>query len=235
MSQPLHACRLAAAVTAAALIVAASALPGRAHDVTTRVTWNREISRIVYSRCATCHRPGSTAFSLLSYQEASPWAKAIKAGVLRRTMPPWGAVKGFGTFRNDQALLQEELDLIANWVDGGTPEGNPNDLPRRPTIPEATPDLSRSGEIVATGHFRFPRPFTIDGFWVTAAAAVTSARVTVAFPDGRIEPLVWLRDYASRHSHPFLLRKALGVPAGATIRGLPAGVGLRLLPLAPSR
>jgi len=68
----------------------------------------------------------------MSYQEASPWAKGIKDAVLRRTMPPWGAVKGFGSFRNDQTLTQEELELVERWVNGGAPEGNPNDLPARP-------------------------------------------------------------------------------------------------------
>ena len=27
-------------------------------------------------------------------------------------MPPWGAVKGFGEFRNDQGLTAEQLELI---------------------------------------------------------------------------------------------------------------------------
>src|SRR5580698_11634035 len=79
-----------------------------AHIVTTNVTWNREVSRIVYSRCATCHHTGGSAFSLMSYQEAYPWAAAIKADVLQQKMPPWGAVKGFGMFRNDEALTPDE-------------------------------------------------------------------------------------------------------------------------------
>ena len=62
--------------------------------------------------------PAVTRFSLMTYQEASPWATAIKESVLRRRMPPWGAVKGFGTFRNEQALSQEEIDLdreLGQW------------------------------------------------------------------------------------------------------------------------
>jgi hypothetical protein len=49
-----------------------------AHDViSTKITWSREISRIVYKRCASCHREGGPTFSLMTYQEARPWAKAI--------------------------------------------------------------------------------------------------------------------------------------------------------------
>src|SRR5579872_4285901 len=103
-----HRVRLSGAIA----IVACSAVTLFGHDVTTKVTWNREISRIVYARCAQCHQPGHSAFSLLTFQEAEPWAQAIRDSVLRRTMPPWGAVKGFGTFRNEQALSQEELGLV---------------------------------------------------------------------------------------------------------------------------
>ncbi len=44
-------------------------------------------------------------------------------------MPPWGAVKGFGDFRDDQALTPEQIELIGDWVEGGAPEGEPKDLP----------------------------------------------------------------------------------------------------------
>ena len=84
----------------------------RAHDPSgAPITWNREISRIVYERCASCHREGGTSFSLMTYQDAQPHASAIKDSVLARRMPPWGAVKGFGNFRNDQGLTQEQIAL----------------------------------------------------------------------------------------------------------------------------
>ena len=48
---------------------------------------------MMYKRCATCHREGgiSRRFSLMTYEEARPWAKAIKEEVLERRMPPWEA------------------------------------------------------------------------------------------------------------------------------------------------
>src|SRR5487761_1980505 len=115
------------------LIVAASLSAVQAHDIiTTKITFSREISRIVYQRCATCHRDGGSAFSLMTYAEARPWAKAIKEEVLERRMPPWEAVKGFGEFRDDRGLTQEELETISSWVEGGAPEGDPKYLPARP-------------------------------------------------------------------------------------------------------
>ena len=116
-------------------------LPGAAwgHDViTTKITFDREIIRIVQARCATCHREGGSAFSLMTYSEARPWAKAMQEEVLERRMPPWGAVKGFGEFRDDQALTPEQIELIADWVEGGAPKESPKtsrNLPNGPHPP----------------------------------------------------------------------------------------------------
>src|SRR5260370_42137389 len=89
------------------LLLAAVRAP--AHDpITTNLTWSKEISRVVYQHCAACHRPGGSAFSLMTYEDARPWAKAIRDEVLNRRMPPWDAVKGVGEFRDDPSLSLPE-------------------------------------------------------------------------------------------------------------------------------
>ena len=115
------------------LILLLACLPVFAHDpITTKLTWSKEISRVVYRRCVSCHRPDGPAFSLLTYQDARPWAKGIRDEVLGRRMPPWDAVKGVGEFRDDSGLSLPEIDLIVNWVEGGAPEGDPAYLPDAP-------------------------------------------------------------------------------------------------------
>jgi mono/diheme cytochrome c family protein len=204
------------------------------HDaVTTKLTWNGEISRIVYARCVTCHRQGGTSFSLVAYQEAQPWAKAIKEEVLERRMPPWGAVKGFGAFRNDQALTQEQLELIASWADGGAPEGDPNDLPAPPKLSQFPAVVDRPRELVVSDGYKIQSPFTLDGFWPKAIPGSPSIQITVELPGGRIEPLVWLRDYKARFAHAFFLRTPLDLPTGSVIRVVPPGSSLVLLPAMP--
>ena len=222
--------RLKFAICAAAVAAFASAA-AYGHIVSTNVTWNREVSRIVYSRCGTCHRPGGSAFSLLTYQDASPWANAIKADVLQQKMPPWGAVKGFGTFRNDEALTPDERDLIQIWADGGAPEGNPNELPLQANIP-ALPNAAAHvpGEIVAAGEYKFASAFTLDGFWVENFPGGASAQITLQYPNGRIQPLVWLYNYTAQDEHPFLLRSPLPIAPGTMIHGIPDGASFRLLP-----
>jgi hypothetical protein len=107
---------------------------GRAHTpITTNILFNREVVRILKDNCLGCHRPGGIApMSLASYEDARPWAKAIKEELLERRMPPWPAVKGFGAFSNAPLLSQRDVDIIVNWVEGGAPKGAPSLLPREP-------------------------------------------------------------------------------------------------------
>ena len=88
-------------------------------------TYNGDVAPILFDHCAECHRPGQVApMSLVSYNEARPWARAIKAKVVAREMPPWYADPEYGTFRNPRRLSQEEIDTITVWADGGAPQGD---------------------------------------------------------------------------------------------------------------
>ena len=95
-------------------------------------TFAKDVASIMFNKCATCHRPGEVApMSLLSYEDARPWAKAIKSKVVAREMPPWGAdMSQTLPMRNDISLTQKEIETIAAWVDGGAVKGNAADMPR---------------------------------------------------------------------------------------------------------
>jgi hypothetical protein len=68
--------------------------------------------------------------SLLTYQQARPYAKAIKEAVLLKKMPPWFADPHYGKFRNDRTLSQKDVDTLVSWVNAGAPEGDSHDLPK---------------------------------------------------------------------------------------------------------
>src|SRR5260370_2087674 len=87
---------------------------GQAHEpITTKLTWTAEISRIVYKRCASCHRPGGAApMSLVTYDESRPWAKPIPDEVAARRMPPRCAAKAFGDLRDDPSLTDPEIEML---------------------------------------------------------------------------------------------------------------------------
>lgn len=166
----------------------------------------------------------------MTYAEARPWAVAIKEEVLSRRMPPWGAVKGFGEFRNDQGLTQEQLELITSWVEGGVPEGDPKDLPTKPKISKPANAGARRNQIVVSGNLKLTRPFTLDGLLPETVPAGVPVRIVAKLPDGSVEPLLWLYEYKPAFKHAFLLRKPLVLPAGTIIHGVPAGATVILLP-----
>ena len=101
--------------------------------ITTNVRFNKEIIRILEQKCLACHSAGGIKadISLSTFEEARPWAKAIKEEVLEKRMPPYQTVKGFGLFHSDYGLSQRETDLIVSWVEGGAPKGDEKDLPTR--------------------------------------------------------------------------------------------------------
>src|ERR1700690_1260314 len=96
-----------------------------AADHSSSVTFSQDVLPILQKNCQSCHRPGQVApMSLISYKDARPWAKAIKAAVILRKMPPWFADPKYGHFINDRSLKQSEIDTLAKWVDTGVPEGD---------------------------------------------------------------------------------------------------------------
>jgi len=213
-------------------LITSAAAP--AHDIiTTAITWDREISRIVYERCASCHHDEGRAFSLMTYAAARPWAVAIKEEVLERRMPPWGAVKGFGDFRNDKALTPEQLELIVSWVSGGVPEGEAKDLAPDPKF-DAQAEVSTHGSIAVSGEFQLRKDFLLDGIVPKTVAEDADFQITAELPDGSIEPLLWFEHYSAKFAHPFLYRNAIELPAGTKIHGLPPGSTILLLPVAPT-
>ncbi|PWT97373.1 MAG: thiol-disulfide isomerase, partial [Terriglobia bacterium] len=94
------------------------------------VTFNRDVLPILQKNCQSCHRPGEVGpMPLETYSDTRPWARAIKAAVLARKMPPWAADPQYGRFANDRRLSEADIHKIAEWVDAGAPEGDAKDKP----------------------------------------------------------------------------------------------------------
>jgi hypothetical protein len=194
-----------------------------AHEpITTKLTWTQEISRIVHKRCASCHRESGAAFSLMTYDEARPWAKAMREEVLERRMPPWGAVEGVGAFRDDPGLTPVEIEMIVNWAEGGAPEGDPAYLPPEPAIARH----QKNAQATIPG----PQQVINGGSELilcepVAAAAVTprdltdggSMEVTAYKPDGAVQHLIWLRHYRESWTRTYWFREPIRLPAGTRV------------------
>jgi hypothetical protein len=160
---------LVALATAAMSIVA---VPVRAADAVKAPTFTKDVAPILQAKCESCHRPGSMApMSLITYEEARPWARAIGSRVESRQMPPWHLDKTIGIqkFKNDRSLSDEQIDTIVRWVAAGAPKGDPKDMP----APRQWPDESKwqlAGKYGAPDLVIRSSPYTVpavaqDAWW----------------------------------------------------------------------
>src|SRR5580765_2702155 len=110
------------------------------------VTFSKDVAPILYEHCAACHRPGEIApFSLLTYEDARPQARALARATRDRTMPPWKPEPGFGEFSGADRLTEQQIETIQRWADGGAVQGDPSTLPPAPRFAQGwrlgQPDL----------------------------------------------------------------------------------------------
>src|SRR5712691_3223976 len=138
------------AVAVGLAITTAAATAQRAPTVGAQVTFTKDVAPILYRSCIRCHRPEEIApMSLLTYNDARPWAQAIKERVSKREMPPWFLDRTIGIqkYKNDPSLRDDEIATIVRWADAGAVQGNPADMPAMPNFDDmttwriGTPDL----------------------------------------------------------------------------------------------
>jgi hypothetical protein len=127
-----------------------------------KVTFNKDVLPILQDHCQTCHRPGEVApMSLLTYQDARPWAKAMKLYVATKKMPPWDMDPQYdANFKNNPKLSQDQIDTLVAWVDSGAPEGDAKDKPAAKTFfegwnlkPDLVVKMPKDFNLPATGVF----------------------------------------------------------------------------------
>jgi hypothetical protein len=93
--------------------------PALSHETTTTtVLFDREIVRILDKHCVMCHVENGPSFPLSTYEETWLSRRQVRAEVLKRHMPPWPAVPGYGQFVNDNGLTLRETQFLVSWVEG---------------------------------------------------------------------------------------------------------------------
>lgn len=152
-------------------------------------TYTKDVQPILARNCMTCHRTGEVGpMALTSYKEARPWAKAIKASVASKKMPPWFADPAHGKFANDRSMAKADIDTLVAWADGGAPEGSAKDLKPNPkfvdgwNIPE--PDLV----VTMPKPFEVPKEGKVDYQYIVIPMNLTEdkwVQMVEARPTGR--------------------------------------------------
>jgi len=145
-------------------------------------TFSRDVAPILYKHCAGCHHANDIApMPLITYNDAKPWAAAIKEAVVTRKMPPWKADPHYGKWSNDASLTDAEIATLRQWADNGRLEGNPKNLPPAPHFADGGWNIGEPDAIVkipqqkleGSGpdqyvYLKVPTGFTEDK-WVVAA------------------------------------------------------------------
>jgi hypothetical protein len=164
------------------------------------VTFAKDVARIFQEKCEVCHRPGQGApMSLQTYEDARPWARAIKERVVTQSMPPWHLDKtvGIQQFANDRSLSKGQIDTIAKWVDQGAQFGDKKDLPPAKVWPDDSgwqfakvlgrePDIVVKSEpwtVPAVGQDQWWKPTTDIG--INEERWVRAVEIRPATPAGR--------------------------------------------------
>jgi hypothetical protein len=125
---------------------------------------------------------------LLTWEQSRPWAKAIKAAVASKKMPPWFADPHYGPYSNDKSLSARDIATLVAWVDSGAADGNPKDAPApvawsdgwviKPDLivdgPVTEVEARPKGNAIPWMTVVVPTGFTKDT-WVTAMQILPSA------------------------------------------------------------
>jgi mono/diheme cytochrome c family protein len=210
----------------AALVMAVVTLPAAGPadapaSAAANPTFTRDVLPIFQKSCQSCHRPGQMApFSLLTYEDARPFARSIKQKVETRYMPPWHLDRTVGEYSPDPSLSDEQIATISRWVDQGAPKGDPKDAPPDVKWPAdntwefGEPDLvinAPTAHIPALGADQYPTPSVPSGMtedryikWMQVipgdAKVVHHVLVMAHQKDSALAPLVG--DARTRNDNP---------------------------------
>lgn len=111
--------RLRHALVAAAVVLGGawlSVTPGQAHKaITSKYRYNDDLFPLFRDHCGRCHVDGGVApMSLMTYDDAAPWAESLRLELLAEDAVPWHPWK----------LTARELDMMLVWASGGAPRGD---------------------------------------------------------------------------------------------------------------
>ncbi|QDT42783.1 Thiol-disulfide oxidoreductase ResA [Gimesia alba] len=187
-------------------------------EVTTSLTFCKEVAAVLNRHCVECHRKGEIApFGLTDYDEVRGWADTMLETIDDGRMPPWHASPKYGHYANARFMSEGEKKILRDWVAGGMPFGDVKDMPKPPKfregwhlpkIPEAVYEMRKKPFVVPKEGVVEYQYFVVDpGFkedkWITGAqvlpgnrSVVHHAIVFIRPPDGsNFQGIGWLTAY----------------------------------------
>lgn len=202
------------------------------------ITYAQHISRILQSRCVSCHHEGEIGpMDLTNYDDAAAWADMIAEVVDDRRMPPWHASPDHGIFENDRRLPDEEILAIQTWVKAGAPRGDASlepepqkfvagwQLPTQPDLVVAMRD--KAFDVPASGDVRY-QYFVADPN-LSQDTWVNGMEIVAGNPSIVHHILVFVRDKGSNKKTLNAERGFLaGYVPGTRVQMMPTGMAKRI-------
>jgi hypothetical protein len=154
----------------------------------------------------------------MTYEDARPWAKAMREEVLARRMPKWHAARGYGEFANDPTLSPFDIALIVAWVDGGAVRGDPMKAPAQAVPVKPAVPLPSKVRTVALACGDRPLPAGRLLAITPTLAEGASAGFTVILPGGDQQIVAWIRNYEAEFTDTYWLESPIALPRGSRLR-----------------
>ncbi len=210
----------------------------RQTDEESGISYCKQVSRILREHCVDCHRPGEIGpFSLLDYEQAVGWSDMMVETIEQKRMPPWHADPRVGHFVNARNLSRQERETIRQWVEAGTPFGDPRDLPppqsfvsgwQFPGEPDVVIPMHREGFSVASSGTIDYQYFVVDPLfekdqWVIAAEIVPGDRGVVHHALAFIRPPDGVRGSGAGLLTAYVPGQRIAMPPRGHARRIPAG------------
>lgn len=105
------------------------------------VTWHGHVRAVLERHCTSCHQPGNIGpFPMTTYADAHLLRESIALSLEDGSMPPWMPADGCQDYEGQPSITDDDVALVRAWVDGGAPEGDPDDY----VAPPPTPPLGLS-------------------------------------------------------------------------------------------
>jgi mono/diheme cytochrome c family protein len=184
-------------------------------------TWYADVLPIVAQNCIDCHQPqginmgGMVApFSMMSYDDARPWAPMMAKMVSEHRMPPWFAHPVHkGTFEDERYLSDDQIGTIVAWANGGAPAGDPSRMSDEVAAKLQTEE-SRGEWAIGDPDLimTFAEPFYVDDNLTDL-----NVDVNVVVPDDYTEPH-WIKASELRAGSPYV-HHVCGEPFGCIAQG----------------
>ncbi len=179
--------------------------------ITTDVTYDREVVRILRDKCVGCHG-ADFKVPLASYAQARPWAKAIRDEVESGRMPPWPPARGVGDLVEDRALTPRAAEILIAWVEGGAPEGDAKDLVGANYAKPAPAAIPNARKLRVVGSQVLSSEVLVHAV-KPLASSLSRIEVRAQLPDGSQRPLISIPVFDAAYPFEYALRAPLRLPA----------------------